>query len=186
MRTGEQRPQVARSVEPFSRSCDSIGDLSETIALVWPKTEVAVADAEASERSLTYYIDLVLGLKEVPDEEKRTRVVNAWTQLDETGRFVFNKIITGEFRIGVSQKLMVRALAQHTGAEENHLAHLLMGAWDPRSTSFAELMDVDNASTALSRPYPFYLAYALACRRKSSAGWRSGSWSASGTASVAS
>jgi DNA ligase-1 len=145
----------------FEITYHTIGDLSETIALVWPKTEMAEADAKASERPLTYYIDLILALKDVPDEEKRTRVVGAWTQLDETGRFVFNKIITGEFRIGVSQKLMVRALAQHTGAEENHLAHLLMGAWDPRSTSFAELMDVDNASTALSRPFPFYLAYAL-------------------------
>ena len=144
----------------FEITYHSIGDFSEAIALVWPHAQVPV-DTDAPLRTVTHYIELILGLKDVPDEEKRNRVVGAWAELDTTGRFVFNKIITGEFRIGVSQKLMVRALAQHTGAEENHVAHLLMGSWDPRRTTFAELMDLGNADTALSRPYPFYLAYAL-------------------------
>lgn len=142
----------------FEETFHAVGDLSEAIALVWPRQRAHTAEAG---HSLTHYVELILGLKDVPDEEKRRRVTAAWSELDGTGRFVFNKVITGEFRIGVSQKLMVRALAQHSGLDENHLAHQLMGAWDPRGTSFAELLDPDHAATALSRPYPFFLAYAL-------------------------
>ena len=53
---------------------------------------------------------------------------------------MFNKILTGGFRIGVSQKLMTRALSKAVAIEENILAHRLMGAWDPQKTTFDALI----------------------------------------------
>ena len=67
---------------------------------------------------------------------------------------------TGGFRIGVSQSLMVKALAKHTDVPENILAHRLMGNWSPEYGDFKELMFAEEG-TDISRPYPFYLAYAL-------------------------
>jgi len=76
-------------------------------------------------------------------------------------RGLFNKVVTGGFRVGVSQKLMTRALAQATGIEETTLAHRLMGDWSPDTTTFHDLILADDPSADLSKPYPFYLAYQL-------------------------
>ncbi|MEL6811356.1 MAG: ATP-dependent DNA ligase, partial [Bacteroidota bacterium] len=76
-------------------------------------------------------------------------------------RFVFTKLITGSFRIGVSQKLMTRALSKSTGIDEDVLAYKLMGNWDPGTISFHDLILEQRESDYISKPYPFYLAYAL-------------------------
>lgn len=133
-----------------------VGDLAETIALLLPPT---TATPQAS--SLTYWMELLIQLYQLPDEARKTAIITAWQQLDTTERFVFNKFITGGFRIGVSQKLMTRALARHTGLEENLLAHRLMGHWSPQDTTFHELVWQANNQEDHSRPYPFCLAYAL-------------------------
>lgn len=132
-----------------------VGDLAETIALVLPP-----APARA-DRSLTAWIELVRDLKDLNDEAKKETVLVAWDGLDARARFVFNKLITGSFRVGVSQKLMMRAIAQYEGQEENVVAHRLMGNWTPDTVTYDELIRADNPLDDSSRPYPFYLAYAL-------------------------
>lgn len=139
----------------FEESYHVVGDLAETIALVLPPP------SEESHFSLTYWIDFIKALGPLEETEKRTQVLAAWKQLSPTERFVFNKIITGGMRIGVSQKLMVRALSQYTGQEESSLAHRLMGQWTPDSTSFEALILSENSLDDISKPYPFYLAYQL-------------------------
>jgi DNA ligase-1 len=76
-------------------------------------------------------------------------------------RFVFNKLITGGFRVGVSEKLIVKALALWLNKEENQIAHRLMGNWSPFETTLQALLLQENFADNLSKPYPFFLAYAL-------------------------
>ena len=132
-----------------------VGDLAETIALVLPEPE------QASDRTLTEWIRTVEQLGTYDEEGKRETVTDAWRVLDTTERYLFNKLITGSFRVGVSQKLMTRALSQATGVEETNLAHRLMGNWTPHTTTFDELIHSASATDDISRPYPFYLAYQL-------------------------
>lgn len=139
----------------FEESYHVVGDLAETIALVLPPAQ------QASQHSLTYWIDFVKSLGALEEVEKRQGVLEAWGQLSATERFVFNKIITGGLRIGVSQKLMVRALSQFTGQAESSLAHRLMGKWTPDNISFEALILSENSLDDISKPYPFYLAYQL-------------------------
>ncbi|WP_438818401.1 hypothetical protein, partial [Xenorhabdus bovienii] len=80
---------------------------------------------------------------------------------ETTERLVFNKLLTGGFRLGVSRKLMTRGLAQATGQDEAELAHRLMGDWQPDTTSYNALIMASDPSAGLSRPYPFCLAHAL-------------------------
>ncbi len=140
----------------FEESYHVVGDLSETIALIFPATR------KASHSSLSYWMDFIIGLQTEDDECKKEKLVNAWLQMDSAQRFVFNKLSSGGFRIGVSQKLMVRALAQHTGVDQNSLAHRLMGNWSPESTSFQDLIHSKDPLEDISKPYPFYLAHPLA------------------------
>ena len=139
----------------FEESYHVVGDLAETIALVLP------ARNQDEGKSLTDWIDYIKALGPLTEEEKRERILDAWAGLDYTERFIFNKLITGGFRVGVSQKLMVRALSRHTGIDENGLAYRLMGNWTPDDTTFSKLILEHDPAEDISKPYPFYLAYAL-------------------------
>ncbi|MFK8162835.1 MAG: ATP-dependent DNA ligase [Lewinella sp.] len=132
-----------------------VGDLAETIALVLPPPD------RIGNRTLTEWIGVVQQLASYDEEGKRETVTDAWRELGTTERFLFNKLITGGFRVGVSQKLMTRALSQATGIKETNLAHRLMGNWTPDTTTFDELINSESATDNISRPYPFYLAYQL-------------------------
>ncbi|MGB3554642.1 MAG: ATP-dependent DNA ligase [Jannaschia sp.] len=139
----------------FRASYDVVGDLAETMHLVLPDP------AHASERSLSEWIADIRALSRAEEAERRAAVLDAWDRLAGAERFVFNKLITGGFRVGVSQKLMTRALAQATGIEEAELAHRLMGNWTPETTSYDALILTPDPEAGLSRPYPFCLAYGV-------------------------
>ena len=139
----------------FDESYHIVGDLAETIALVLPKPKMT------SERTLSQWIEHIIALKDVNEPSKKEGILEAWQSLNHRERFVFNKLITGGFRIGVSQKLMTRSLSRATGIDQNILAHRLMGNWSPQSTTFDKLVLEERDADDLSRPYPFYLAYAL-------------------------
>ena len=142
----------------FEESYHIVGDYAETIALLVPSEKPQPA---AEIPSLTDYMELMLRLREQEDEVKKREILTAWGTLTGTARFLFNKLITGGLRVGVSQKLMVRALAKSTGREENDIALQLTGDWNPATTNFHDLVLSDNPETDLSKPYPFFLAYAL-------------------------
>lgn len=139
----------------FEETYHVVGDLAETIARILPEPE------KQSHYSLTHWINYIQYLGELTEAERKVKVAEAWAQLDYTERFIFNKLITGGFRMGVSQKLMTRALSQYTNIDENTLAHRLMGNWTPDSTSFEELILIADPNEDISKPYPFYLAYPL-------------------------
>jgi DNA ligase 1 len=138
----------------FYESYTVVGDLAETITLVLP------TEFEQSDFTLTYWIDFIKSLEPLDVGEKKEKIVAAWKQLNEAERFVFNKLITGGFRIGVSQQLMVKALAKHANVKEAVVAHKLMGNWSPDQNTFNDLIH-STEETDVSKPYPFYLAYAL-------------------------
>jgi DNA ligase 1 len=74
---------------------------------------------------------------------------------------VWNKLITGAFRVGVSQLLVTRALSKVSGVPAEVIAHRLMGDWQPTLAFFARLISPDAADADISKPYPFCLAHAL-------------------------
>lgn len=140
----------------FDECYDVVGDLAETIALILP-----VKQTEGTTLSLTECIERIRSMGRKPDEEKKAILYDIWSVLNTFERFVFNKLITGGFRIGVSQKLVCRALSLQTGVEENILAHRLMGNWNADNTDFHSLVLDTRDNDDHSRPYPFYLAYPL-------------------------
>lgn len=139
----------------FEESYHIVGDLAETIALIIP------AAKEHSDKSLTEYLQEMIALKSKTEEEKKAYLQQNWLALNYYERFVFTKLITGSFRIGVSQKLMTKALSKAENVDEDTLAYKLMGNWNPDTISFQELVLDEQSSDYLSKPYPFYLAYPI-------------------------
>ncbi len=139
----------------FEDSYHVVGDLAETIALILPEPEAH------HDRSLRDWMRWLIELRDFEEPDQKHAILQAWSGLTADERFVFNKLITGGFRIGVSQKMMVKALAHHLDKDEASLAHRLTGKWDPESTTFDTLLLEENTKDDASKPYPFYLAYQL-------------------------
>jgi DNA ligase-1 len=139
----------------FEESYHIVGDLAETIGLIIPTTDVS------SDKSLTTFLEEITTLKKKSEVEKKAYLHENWLALNYYERFVFTKLITGSFRIGVSQKLMTRALAKAENLDEDVLAYKLMGNWEPAKITFQELILDEKSSDFMSKPYPFYLAYPL-------------------------
>ncbi len=142
----------------FEESYHTVGDLAETIALLLPAASII----NNNEQSLSAIINNFIELQTADDNSKKIYVTQQWLQMDYHSRFVFNKLITGGFRIGVSQQLMVKALAKVTLQSASAIAFGISGRWDPAVTSFARLTSSASVSEDPGKPYPFYLAHQLA------------------------
>ncbi len=145
----------------FEESYHAVGDLAETKALLLPD-KVVPSEARDLLLSLHEWVERrLLPLANQPEEEQRDSVLHAWRHLAGTERYIWNKLITGSFRVGVSEQLVVRALARVSGVEEGVIAHRMSGHFTPTPETFARLVAADSSDADRSRPFPFYLAYAL-------------------------
>ncbi|HLZ88666.1 MAG TPA: hypothetical protein VKQ52_15530, partial [Puia sp.] len=120
----------------FEESYHTVGDLAETIALLLPESTAVVAESE----SLAYYLLELMQLGKKEEVEKKAFVQRCWASMNKEERFVFNKLITGGFRIGISQQTVVNALAKTAGVDAAVVAHRISGDWDAATTPFAALL----------------------------------------------
>jgi DNA ligase-1 len=139
----------------FEESYHTVGDLAETISLLLPPP----SPKGEFIKPLHYYIEKLKAIEKESEEIRKAFILDSWKTMTTSERFVFNKLITGGFRIGVSQKLMVNALAKTVNIEPSVIAHRISGNWDPSTITFEEILS--EHSTDWSKPYPFYLAYAI-------------------------
>ncbi|TXF79454.1 ATP-dependent DNA ligase [Chryseobacterium sp.] len=139
----------------FVESYSSVGDLGETLSLILPNPN------ETIEKTLTQWMAELIALKDLTDEEKKAYVLESWNGLNHLERFIFNKLIGGSFRIGVSKKLLINALSKYSGIDANILMHSIMGKWKIEEEDFENLIQGTNINPDDSKPYPFCLAYPL-------------------------
>lgn len=140
----------------FDECYDAVGDLGETIALLLPPPD------RSSDVPLHQWMsEILIPLGRQSEAEQASSLVEAWRRLTSEERFVFNKLVTGSFRVGVSQGLVVRGLAEAAGLPAPVVAHRLMGNWEPTPEFYRALLAPDSGETDRSRPYPFCLAHAL-------------------------
>jgi DNA ligase-1 len=103
----------------------------------------------------------LLPLQSADPATQRSMVTQWWLGLPRAERFLLNKLLTGEFRVGVSHTLVVRALAAAAGSEPTVIAARLMGDWSPSADWFTSVTTTERTATDASQPYPFYLASPL-------------------------
>ncbi len=144
------------------RECYSAaGDFAEVMALV---LDTVAADAPQPDLPLGAWVEAqILPLSGMDAASQRAEVTRWWRGLPRAQRFVLNKLLTGEFRVGVAQTLVVRALAESVGSEPTTIAARLMGDWTPTAEWFASISSPAAGLNGAdpSQPYPFYLASPL-------------------------
>jgi DNA ligase-1 len=140
----------------FEESYQVVGDLAETMALLMPQNTTST-----SSKTLTDWIGELNELAAKTEEQRKLWLIDSWAMLDTQERFVFNKLLTGSFRVGVSQSLVIKALADITKLDAPTLTHRIMGSWLPETYTYDQLVQEQSASDDISRPYPFFLAYPI-------------------------
>lgn len=139
----------------FEESYQVVGDLGETISLLLPPPETT------NDKSLSQWMSEIANLATLTEEERKSWLMGAWNAMGRQERFVFNKVLGGSFRIGVSQNLIIKSLSELFAIDSAVFTHRLMGSWDPFTLPFSELIAPEQTGDDASRPYPFFLAYAL-------------------------
>ena len=147
----------------FEESYQAVGDLAETLALLLPPP------VQAQELSLAEWMAQLLPLRTLPPDEADTRLRAQWDMLATEQRFVYFKLITGNFRVGVSRLQVTQALAAVSGLDAKRIAHRLMGytqiSRQPQADAYNALIAPVDASmegvdaSMAGQPYPFFLAH---------------------------
>jgi DNA ligase 1 len=157
------RALIAERTDPtlFALSYDYVGDLSETVALMWPtRDQKSGISNQAKALSLT---DVVTRLGSLGRSELPAQLAQWLDELDETGRWALLKLVTGAPRIGVSARLAKTAVAALGNREPDEIELLWPNLKPPYGELFAWLEG--RAERPQSRdPAPFrpvMLAHAI-------------------------
>ncbi len=147
----------------FEESYQAVGDLAETLALLLPPPTQPV------DLPLAEWMAQLLPLRTLPPDEADARLRAQWDRLATEQRFVYFKLITGNFRVGVSRLQVTHALATVSALDPKRVAHRLMGytqiGKQPQAADYealiAPLNSNDNTpdATDAGQPYPFFLAH---------------------------
>jgi DNA ligase-1 len=180
------RDLIADRTDPvlFALSYDYVGDLSETVALMWPSPTSRALPAPSpacggGERSALSVVERSINLHNNPPPPTLTEVVTTlrmlgktelpkqlarWLdELDETGRWALLKLVTGAMRIGISARLAKTAAAALGGKDAHEIELMWPGLTPPYLDLFAWLEDRAEKPINLD-PAPFrpvMLAHAI-------------------------
>ncbi len=147
-------------LETFEVCYEEVGDRAETLSLLLDATPDRRVEAPW-DPPLHEAVRRVAGLRELTPDEQRAALLPRWERLALRELLVFHKLVTGGFRVGVSKRLLVRALSEWSGVESAVLFHRMMGAPVTSAAQFEALFSCDRSDADRSRPYPFFLAAPL-------------------------
>ena len=135
-----------------------VGDSAEVIALLLQDKilEKNIKD----DISLNELINEILPkLKKLDENKKKLYIKSLWEKISKDNQLIFNKILSGTFRIGVSKGLVVKAISNMTGVDESIILHRLMGELEPIEETYMFLINQKLEQKELDyKPYPFQLA----------------------------
>jgi DNA ligase-1 len=157
-KAGMIRGLIAERTDPalFSLSYDYVGDLSETVALMWP------LDPNQKSGSAPTLTEVVQTLSTLGKAQLPAKIARWLDGLDETGRWALLKLVTGGLRIGVSARLAKTAVASLGNQPPDKIEILWPGLQAPYLDLFAWLEGrAERPSTRDPAPFrPPMLAHA--------------------------
>ncbi len=140
-KAGLIRDLIASRADPvlFELSYDYVGDLSETVALMWPKGEgshkLEPLDPRHNNPPSPTLTDVVTTLRTLGKSELPAQLMRWLDELDEIGRWALLKLVTGALRIGISARLAKTAAAM-LGDKDPHDVELI---WPGLAPPYGEL-----------------------------------------------
>jgi len=138
-------------------SRDYVGDMAETVALLWPKPAGEPPEVDDATISIT---EAVERLRSASRMDAPRTLASMLDHLDASGRFALLKLATGALRVGISARLAKQALADAFGLEVEAVEEVWHGLRPP----FAELFDwaQGRAEQPTARDIPVFRPFMLA------------------------
>ncbi|MEA3009173.1 MAG: ligase 1 [Sphingomonadales bacterium] len=156
------RAIVEERIDPvlFRMSWDYVGDMAETVSLLWSKRIDQPAEIDDGSLRIANVVERLqtLGRAEAPGALARML-----DHLDASGRYALLKLATGELRLGVSARLAKTALAQAFGLDVEAVEEVWHGIDPPYLPIFDWAEGRGAQPTAENIPVfrPFMLAHPL-------------------------
>jgi len=155
------RALVEERVDPvlLGMSRDYVGDMAETVSLLWPTPEGQAGALDDGALRLATVVERLasLGRSEAP-----AALATMLDHLDVAGRYALLKLATGALRIGISARLAKVALAQAFGLDVEAVEEVWHGIDPPYLPIFGW---AEGGEQPIARDVPvfrpFMLAYAL-------------------------
>ena len=148
-------------------SYEAVGDSAEMMSLLYPREPARALDEPLHE----VVAKRLLPLRTIADPARqRDFVRESWSLMTRSQRLVFNKLLTGGFRVGVAQTSIIKALAEVAGVSPAVMTHRFAGNWEPTAEAFGGLVDKTHAAPGVAggahaadpaQPYPFLLGYPI-------------------------
>ena len=144
----------------YEMSRDYVGDLAETVALLWPKSEDQPAEVDDGSLNLSAVIDRLHGVSRAAAPQALAQMMD---HLDSSGRFALLKLATGGLRVGISARLAKTGFAQGFGLDVDDVEQV----WHALSPPYEALFDWAEGRSGRpdpeGTPYfrPFMLAHPL-------------------------
>ena len=138
-----------------------VGDSAEVIALLLKdKNKETELVNNINDISLNELLKNKLPfLSTLEEEDKVNYIQEIWENLPNNNFLVFNKILTGTFRIGVSKGTIIKCLANMNSIDETIISHRLMGSFEPKAETYNFIINKKLDRNELSyKPFPFQLA----------------------------
>tara|TARA_Y100001970_G_scaffold260325_1_gene342305 strand:+ start:28204 stop:29844 length:1641 start_codon:yes stop_codon:yes gene_type:complete len=136
-----------------------VGDSAEVISLL-SKEHIKNNDKNFRNISVNSLIKEILPeLNKLEDEKKKLRLKYIWENIPSSNHLVFNKILTGTFRVGVSRGIITKSISKLVNIDESIISHRLMGELKPELEDYNFLINNALELEELNyKPYPFQLA----------------------------
>ncbi|UYL07992.1 ATP-dependent DNA ligase [Bdellovibrio sp. SKB1291214] len=140
---------------------DHVGDSAETLSLLAHSLKLCREVALPHHKSLSEWMEEEIpNLAKIKDEvEQADRLLKIWKKLTTQEVYIVNKLITGAFRVGVSEKLVIRALSEVYDVPTDQIAHRMSGSLESGAEAFEKIVSQDTVAVSFSQPYPFCLAH---------------------------
>ncbi|WP_413557149.1 ATP-dependent DNA ligase [Bdellovibrio sp. HCB209] len=145
----------------WQESRDHVGDTAETLSLLAHSLNLCRTTSSSTHKSLTEWMEEEIpSLGKIKDEQKQAdHLLKLWKKLTQQEVYILNKLITGAFRVGVSDKLVIRALSEVYDVATDQIAHRLSGSLETGAEAFEKVVSRDAVAVTFSQPYPFCLAH---------------------------
>ncbi len=163
----------------FEECYSHVGDTAETLSLLLQSLDLSRPPgkiSELEEKSLAEWIEIAIPeVARLKDLQLQAQILMSyWSQLSPLEIFILNKLMTGGFRVGVSEKLVVRALSEVFEIPSDQISHRLTGATSPGAEEFKKLISKEKTEVLSNQAYPFCLAHAW--NERSEKTWNPEDW----------
>ena len=143
----------------FDECQSTVGDLAETIALLLPSENSRAALLSSStqnEDSLSAWLEKrIPSIASANGPEQEKLILNAWNELSNSERLIFNKLLCGSLRFNLPTSVIAEAIASNCGLEPFAIAARLQSDWQPSQSFYEALVQSDTADLVNVQPYTF-------------------------------